>query len=113
MSDITTHVLDTARGRPGVGVPVRLEIRTEGGWEELGAGVTDQDGRLGGLTGGNGIPGEGAYRITFDTGAYFARQGVEGFYPEASVVFRVARPEEHHHVPLLLSPFGYVTYRGS
>jgi 5-hydroxyisourate hydrolase len=97
---ITTHVLDTARGRPAGGVPVRLE--REG--ETLADLETDADGRARLSESADA----GRYRLTFDTGAYH-----EGFYPEVSVVFEVTEPGAHHHVPLLLSPFGYTTYRGS
>lgn len=113
MSGITTHILDTSRGRPAAAVPVALSIRGEGGaWREIGRGETDADGRLRTLVPAEAALQIGVYRITFDTGAYFAALGVEGFYPEASIVFTV-RADEHHHVPLLLNPFGYSTYRGS
>src|SRR5687768_5031969 len=114
MSGITTHVLDISEGRPAGGVPVRLELRrAEGHWERVGAGETDADGRLRTLL-PEGVALETAtYRLTFDTGAYFEAQGVEGFYPEATVVFAVRDAAQHYHVPLLLSPFGYSTYRGS
>ena len=114
MSPITTHVLDTARGRPAASVAIHLERRSpEGGWVELGRGETDNDGRLRTLLGPDEALLAGFYRITFDTGAYFAMLGIEGFYPEASVVFEVRDPAQHYHVPLLLSPYGYSTYRGS
>jgi 5-hydroxyisourate hydrolase len=102
---LSTHVLDAATGRPAAGVPVRLE--RDG--TVLAETVTDADGRvrdLGSLT-------AGTHRITFDTGAYFTTTGTEGFYPEVTVAFTVTDPEQHHHVPLLLSPFAYSTYRGS
>jgi 5-hydroxyisourate hydrolase len=109
---ISTHVLDTARGHPADAVPVVLEREGPGGWEQVGADVTDADGRIASLL----PPGEplahGRYRLTFDTGAYFRTLGDAVFYPEVAVVFTVAG-DEHHHVPLLLSPFGYSTYRGS
>lgn len=111
MSGITTHVLDTARGKPAAGVPIALELSQDGSWELVGKGETDADGRLRTLTGPKIAA--GTYRITFDTGAYFRAQGVEGFYPEAAIVFVVKDPAEHFHVPLLVSPFGYSTYRGS
>jgi len=111
MSGITTHVLDTSRGRPAEGVPVRLERRLENGWRALASSRTDRDGRARDLT--TGDPEAGTYRLTFETAAYFASCGVEGFYPVVEVVFEVRDPSEHHHVPLLLSPFGYSTYRGS
>jgi 5-hydroxyisourate hydrolase len=114
MSNITTHVLDTSRGRPAAGVPVVLARRADdGSYREIGRGVTDGDGRLRTLVPAGASVERGVHRITFDTGAYFVAQGVDGFYPEASIVFEVRSPSEHHHVPLLLNPFGYSTYRGS
>lgn len=109
---ISTHVLDTARGRPAAGLPITLERQLADGWETVGRGDTDADGRVKGLLGGGTLD-KGVWRMTFDTGAWFEAQGIEGFYPIARVVFRVTAPEQHHHVPLLLSPFGYSTYRGS
>ena len=109
---ITTHVLDTARGHPAQGVPVVLECASGDGWQLLGSGATDADGRVRDLLAEGASPGAGRYRLTFDTGAYFRDRGEAAFYPEVSVVFTVAA-DEHHHVPLLLSPFGYSTYRGS
>lgn len=113
MSGITTHVLDTARGKPAAGVPIILEFRSEHGWRELGRAATDADGRARNLLpeGTSLIP--GTYRITFATAVYFHEQGIEGFYPEASIVFDVRDAAQHYHVPLLLSPYGYSTYRGS
>lgn len=113
MSAITTHVLDIARGRPAAGVPIVLEIRRAGAFTAVGRGETDADGRLRTLLPAGTALERGVYRITFDTGAYFAALGIEGFYPEASIVFEVKAEKEHHHVPLLLSPYGYSTYRGS
>jgi 5-hydroxyisourate hydrolase len=102
---LSTHVLDAALGRPAAGVAVRLE-KEDG--EVIAEGVTDADGRIGGWT-----CGAGAHRVVFDTGAYFAARAVDAFYPRVSIDFTVANPQEHHHVPLLLSPFAYSTYRGS
>ncbi|MCK6593342.1 MAG: hydroxyisourate hydrolase [Polyangiaceae bacterium] len=114
MSPITTHVLDTARGRPAADLAIHLERRSpDGTWTELGRGVTDSDGRLRTLLDPAEVLLAGFYKITFDTGGYFAALGIEGFYPEASVVFEVREPGQHYHVPLLLSPYGYSTYRGS
>jgi 5-hydroxyisourate hydrolase len=114
MSRITTHVLDTALGRPAAGVAVTLErYDAQGAAVVLGRGVTDADGRLRDLVPAAATLHTGAYRITFDTGAYFADQELEGFYPHVSVLFRVDDGREHYHVPLLLSPYGYSTYRGS
>lgn len=110
---ITTHVLDTALGRPASGVPVALEIRSGDDWRPVGRGATDSDGRLKTLL-SPGLPLEpGVYRISFDTAAYFGRNGTAAVYPEVRVVFEVRAGETHFHLPLLLSPFGYTTYRGS
>lgn len=111
MSGITTHVLDTSRGCPAEGVPVLLECAVDAGWKPVGRGTTDADGRARDLL--TSAPGDGRYRLTFDTGAYFRAVGEAGFYPEVSVTFVAARGDDHYHVPLLLSPFGYSTYRGS
>jgi len=116
MHGITTHVLDTARGKPAAGVPVVLEIRTgtEGdAWKELARAVTDGDGRVRPLLPADTALVPGTYRITFATETYFRDQDVEGFYPEAAIVFEVRDAGQHYHVPLLLSPYGYSTYRGS
>ena len=114
MSAITTHILDTSRGRPAVGVPITLEVLlAEAGWELIGQGETDSDGRLKGLLPEGHDLKEGVYRLTFDTASYFASQGTESFYPEVKIVFVVRNSSEHYHVPLLLNPFGYSTYRGS
>lgn len=114
MSAITTHILDTSRGRPASGVLVVLEIRaTEGDWKVIGHGMTDMDGRLKELMPPDTPLEEGTYRLTFDTGAYFSQQNIESFYPEVSIVFTVRDAGEHYHVPLLLNPYGYSTYRGS
>ncbi len=110
-SPITTHVLDTSIGRAAAGVSARLERVTPTGALPLGASVTNQDGRIVDLIAG---PIEaGRYRLTFDTGAYFVQRGVPCFFPEVSVLFEITDPAQHHHVPLLLSPFGYSTYRGT
>ena len=111
MSPITTHVLDTSRGCPAAGVAVALERAVDSDWHPVGHGTTDAEGRAGELL--TSVPEDGRYRLTFDTGAYFRAVGEAGFYPEVSVTFLVAHGEEHYHVPLLLSPFGYSTYRGS
>ncbi len=111
MSGITTHVLDTSRGCPAAGVPVVLERAVDSGWQLVSRGTTDADGRASDLV--LSPPEDGRYRLTFDTGAYFRAVGEAGFYPEVSVTFIVGHGEAHCHVPLLLSPFGYSTYRGS
>ncbi len=110
-SAITTHVLDTSIGRPAKNVPARLFQVIETGSFLLGESVTNADGRVADLM---DVPLEtGRYRLTFDTAAYFAEQGVPCFYPEVSILFEITDASQHHHVPLLLSPFGYSTYRGS
>lgn len=111
MSRITTHVLDTARGLPAAGVPIRLEVFYAGEWKTIGRARTDADGRARSLA--DGDIEAGRYRLTFDTAAYFEDVGVEGFFPVAQIVFDVRDASRPHHVPLLLSPFGYSTYRGS
>ena len=107
MATLSTHVLDTTLGRPAAGIRVGLESASG---SDLGDGVTDADGRIGGI--GPERLGPGNYRLRFDSGAYFAGLGVAGFYPEVVVTFAV-EGEGHFHVPLLLSPYGYSTYRGS
>jgi 5-hydroxyisourate hydrolase len=109
---LTTHILDTARGCPAAGVPVDLEQLTDDGWSVLRRGVTNDDGRIPGFTAGLALE-VSTYRMVFDTDAYFASTQTEAFYPVVRVVFVVRDPSSHHHVPLLLSPYGYSTYRGS
>lgn len=106
---ITTHVLDTALGKPAANVPVSLYLLAEDEWRLIAEGITDADGRCRTLT--PGAITAGTYKIGFDTSAYYA--GKPSFYPHVDIVFAVTQPTEHHHVPLLVSPFGYSTYRGS
>lgn len=113
MSAITTHVLDTSRGRPAEGVPATLAIEAPGGWKLLGKGTTNADGRISDLLPEDHLLEAGVYRLVFNTGKYFAAHKLESFYPQVTVVFRIEAPAQHYHVPLLLSPFGYSTYRGS
>jgi len=114
MSRISTHVLDTALGRPAGGVGVRLARREASGeWTELGSAKTDADGRCAQLLSVGTSLRAGNYRLTFDTADYFARISVAGLYPLVEITFEVRGGEEHFHVPLLLSPNGYTTYRGS
>jgi 5-hydroxyisourate hydrolase len=114
MSRISTHVLDTAKGKPAAGVPVSLErLESSGKWLSLALSQTDQDGRCGELLPHSASLVEGVYRLTFDTASYFAACGVDGLYPSVEVLFRVRSSETHFHIPLLLSPNGYTTYRGS
>ena len=109
---ISTHVLDTSIGRPAPGIDARLERqRPDGSWIAAGGGRTDEDGRIRDLM---SDPIEtGTYRLTFETAPYFQRRSVEGFYPRVIVEFVLRDGGAHYHVPLLISPFGYSTYRGS
>lgn len=121
----SSHVLDTALGKPAAGVAVRLEIAepgegqgavtargSAGGWTVLGEEKTDADGRVRDLLAGRPLEAR-RYRVTFETGAYFRAAGRPVFYPRVQIELAVTAPAEHHHIPLLLSPFGYSTYRGS
>ncbi|MBI4061279.1 MAG: hydroxyisourate hydrolase [Elusimicrobia bacterium] len=110
MSTITTHVLDTSLGRPASGVPLVLAAAGGGGWRVVGKGSTDGDGRCRTLM--KGKLKRGVYRLTFGVASYFKRSRRASFYPEIAIVFEV-RDARHHHVPLLLSAWGYSTYRGS
>ena len=111
---ITTHVLDTARGLPASGVAVILELRRLSEWVPVARGATDRNGRLVNLIDENQSLQPGTYRLTFDTGAYQRDHGLASpFFPEVKIVFNVDAPGEHVHVPLLVSPYGYSTYRGS
>lgn len=112
-SPITTHVLDTARGIPAAGLSVTLERQESSGWATLAAEYTDGDGRVQGLLPVDTSLVSGIYRLTFDTGAYFAALGGMVFYPLVQVSFTVQNTVQSYHLPLLLSPFGYSTYRGS
>jgi len=113
MRGITTHVLDTSRGRPAAGMRITLEIQTAGdGWVPVGDGVTDDDGRVPGLA-GDGAPAKGVHRMTFFTGEWFEAEGIEGFYPLVTIECLIDDPLAHYHIPLLISPYGYSTYRGS
>ena len=103
---VSTHVLDSVSGRPAAGVAVRLFA----GEELAGEGVTDADGRC---RPAEGVTAPGAHRLVFATGPWFAGQGRDTFYPEVVLTFDVREPTGHHHVPLLLAPFAYSTYRGS
>lgn len=114
MTAITTHVLDLSRGSPAARMSVMLEARDAGGeWREVGRGVTDHDGRVPALVADSAAIATGVFRLTFDTGSYFRAHAQPGFYPEVRIVFEVDAEGAHYHVPLLVSPFGYTTYRGS
>ena len=113
MTGITTHVLDTAAGLPAAGVAIRLEREAGGSWQALGRGVTDADGRLANLLPAGASLEAGRYRLTFETGAYFAARGSTVFHPVVEIQFEVEAGRRHCHVPLLVAPFGFTTYRGS
>ena len=111
MSGISTHILDTTKGRPAAQIMVTLE-RLEGEWTQIAQGVTDQDGRCRPLLAGADVK-AGRHRLTFVTEPYFAAQGVTTLYPEVAVVFTVLAGEVNLHLPLLLTPHSYTTYRGT
>ena len=114
MSAITTHVLDLSLGKPGEGIPVVLEKKTHStGWQAIAEGLTDADGRIADLLPANRAFEAGHYRLSFETGGYFLTHEVECFFPQITINFVVKDPAQHYHVPLLLSPYGYSTYRGS
>ena len=113
MSQITTHVLDTSKGKPAQGVHITLEKpNADGSWTELGKGETNADGRLPDLLAGETKLTPGIYRLVFDTASYFKAQGIKAFYPSVTIAFETT-DGSHYHVPLLLNPYGYSTYRGS
>jgi 5-hydroxyisourate hydrolase len=107
---ISTHVLDTSFGRPAADVAVTLERQDGGDWRPVSRAATDADGRVQELSAERVA---GTYRLTFGIDRYFSSRGLESFFPFVTIVFAVRNPGEHHHVPLLISPFGYSTYRGS
>lgn len=114
MSSITTHVLDTSIGKPGAGITVVLERKTHSaGWQKLAEGMTDVNGRLNDLLPPNEAFLPGHYRLVFEVGPYFLLNEQDGFFPQISIAFAVKNASEHFHVPLLLSPAGYTTYRGT
>lgn len=113
MSQITTHVLDTSRGCAAAGIAITLCKRSGEEWQRLGSGHTDDNGRISDLCHGNSALEAGTYRMHFATGAYFHKLQAPVFYPWAEVVFHVEGDGQHYHIPLLLSAYGYSTYRGT
>ncbi len=109
---LTTHVLDTAVGMPGKNISIRLQMPVNGAWQTIAQGITNGDGRIGDLLPAQKNLAHGNYKLVFDTGNYFASQKIKGFYPEVEIQFTVF-DAAHYHVPLLINPFGYSTYRGS
>ncbi len=112
MSQITTHILDTTRGRPAQGVTIALYSQQAEVWQELARGTTNQDGRVADLLPEGEVLARGIYKLKFFTQEYFDQLSTNAFYPFVEIAFAVSAPE-HYHVPLLLNPFGYSTYRGS
>jgi len=113
MSQITTHILDTTRGLPAKNVPITLYSQIGSDWEKLGGGITNGDGRLPGLLADDVKLPAGVYRMHFETSVYFEANKEEGFYPYVDIVFELDANGAHYHIPLLLTAFGYSTYRGS
>ncbi|HMH20554.1 MAG TPA: hydroxyisourate hydrolase [Puia sp.] len=114
MSGITTHVLDTSTGRPAQGIPVILFRQTagDGQLQEIARGLTDADGRNRNLLPNGAVVEKGVYKLRFETKEYFTRRAGGSLYPFVEIIFEISTGE-HYHIPLLLSPFGYSTYRGS
>ncbi len=113
-SPVTSHVLDTARGRPAAGVPAMLEMKGPAGdWITLARGITNDDGRITDWLPDDHRLKPGFYRVLFDTTTYFRITDQSGFFPYVHIAFEVENPKQHYHIPLLLSPYGYSTYRGS
>lgn len=113
MSSISTHILDISLGKPAGGVAVVLEVKQGGSWHEEGSGTTDEQGRIREFLPGASKLRTGTCRLRFATGAYFKAQSRQTLYPEVQIVFQLADPAAHYHLPLLLSPYGYSTYRGT
>ncbi len=113
MSQITTHVLDTTRGKPAANLAITLSQKTDSGWQVLSSGMTNQDGRIAGLLNDDIKLAAGIYQMHFDTKSYFDANNETGFYPYVDIVFELDDKGEHYHIPLLLTAYGYSTYRGS
>ena len=112
MSQLTTHILDTTKGKPAEGVVIALFQQQNNNWKEITTGTTNHDGRIPNLLNKDVILAPGVYKLKFETKEYFEKQGTQTFYPFIEIIFSIIG-SEHYHVPLLLSPFGYSTYRGS
>jgi len=112
MSQLTTHVLDTSIGKPATGLSVILEQKAQQSWKKIAEGITNDDGRITDLLVSENILEKGIYRLVFDTLSYFNGQSKKTFYPGITIEFEIS-DSSHYHVPLLLNPFGYSTYRGS
>ncbi|MEP7146828.1 MAG: hydroxyisourate hydrolase [bacterium] len=112
MSSISTHVLDVSSGMPAQGIKISLHLLKENKWNEIASGATNQDGRITDLFKRDNNPGKGIYKMKFETGDYFNEKSIKNFYPQVEIIFELDS-DDHYHIPLLLSPFGYTTYRGS
>jgi 5-hydroxyisourate hydrolase len=112
MSQLTTHILDTSLGKPAAGIAVQLEQFALNKWQRIAAGKTNSDGRISDLLPNEMILPVGVYRLIFETATYFSNQKLKAFYPSVTIEFEIS-DATHYHVPLLLNPFGYSTYRGS
>ena len=112
MSQITTHILDTTLGKPAQDVHIQLEMMTGESWTKIAEGKTNADGRISDLLAKGEFATIGTYRMVFDTASYFTRLALKSFYPSVKIEFLVS-DQTHYHIPLLLNPFGYSTYRGS
>ncbi|MEP7170273.1 MAG: hydroxyisourate hydrolase [Bacteroidota bacterium] len=112
MSQVTTHVLDTSVGKPAGAVPVVLEQNNSDNWKKIAEGITNEDGRIVNLLSKDKVLEKGVYRLIFETTSYFNNQNKKSFYPRITIEFEIF-DSSHYHVPLLLNPFGYSTYRGS
>ena len=112
VSQVTTHVLDTSIGKPGKDITIRMKKNTQGRWQTIAQGITNADGRIGDLLPPSRIIHPGNYKMVFETGRYFEGMNIRGFYPEVEIQFTIF-DNSHYHIPLLINPFGYSTYRGS
>jgi len=113
MSQITTHVLDTTRGLPAQNLPIKLYSKTNDDWIKIAGGKTNTDGRISNLLSNDVKLSAGIYRMNFNTNEYFKSSGETGFYPYVDIVFELDSSGQHYHIPLLLTAYGYSTYRGS
>jgi len=112
MSQLTTHILDTTKGKPAPGVRLSLYQQHNEEWQEISVGTTNQDGRVSDLLKKDTLLDLGIYKMRFETGEYFEKQGIQSFYPFVEIIFSITA-QEHYHIPLLISPHSYSTYRGS
>src|SRR5262245_53175946 len=114
MSKVTSHILDTTVGRPASGISVLLEHESaQQGWVPVGDAVSNPDGRVGNLVPAGLTLRIGRYRLLFDTGPYYAEKNLQAFFPQVCVIFHVHDPEQHYHLPLLISRYSFTTYRGT